>query len=208
MTSAQWLFEYESLRERESEQTELVIQTLKSLKHILVSVLGLNLMNGVIKKKDQGEEQEDKLDEVFVPLSLLAGRREVVELMLEKMQSDEVAHDAINDEEFEKMSAAIAKGEDLGDMSPMFDVDEKLNETLTTWFTPVRENELQRLGIKIFEEKESEVGHVKVDIDEINEKRIKRALEMRQAGEQVKQQIEEEKKTLKSRGVKVTFEDG
>jgi hypothetical protein len=204
MTSAQWLFEYMSLREKEKEQTDTLIQTLRVLKHMLITILGLNLGQ---KKKDGDEEKKDEDEEGFIPLSLVAGRREVVEHLLEQMQSEEVAQVAIDDNEFEKMSAAIAHGEDLGDMSPLFEVDEDLNKTLNTWFTPGREQELQRLGVKIFEEKEDDVNHVSVDAEEINKKRIKKAIETRQAGEQVKEQIREEKKNLKSRGVKVTFDD-
>lgn len=196
-----------SLREKESEQVELTVQTLKALKKLLVHVLGLNLLNEKKENPDGTGIKEENEDEFFVPLSLLAGRREVIETILEKMQNEEVSNSAIDDDEFERMSAAIAKGEDLGDMSPLFEVDEDLNETLTQWFTPIREGELQKLGIKITEDKENTVSHVNVDIGKMNEERIKRAIETKQAGEQVQQQIEQEKKNLKSRGVKVTFED-
>jgi hypothetical protein len=198
MTSAQWLFEYLALREKEKDQNELTIQILKAVRHMLVSVLGLNLL-----KKDGDNE-----DESFIPLSLIAGRREAVDYIMENLQREESAQAAIEDEEFEKLSSAIASGEDLGDMSPLFDVDETVNKKLNTWLTPDRELELQRLGVKIIDEQINEVGHVDVDSQLIKDKKLKRAIETKQAKEQIAEQIKQEKQNLKSRGMKVTFDDG
>jgi hypothetical protein len=198
MTSAQWLFEYLALREKEKDQNELTVQILKAVRHMLVSVLGLNLL-----KKDGDNE-----DESFIPLSLIAGRREAVDYIMENLQREESAQAAIEDEEFEKLSSAIASGEDLGDMSPLFDVDETVNKKLNTWLTPDRELELQRLGVKIIDEQINEVGHVDVDSQLIKDKKLKRAIETKQAREQIAEQIKQEKQNLKSRGMKVTFDDG
>lgn len=208
MTSAQWLFEYVALREKEKDNTETIIQTLKALRKLLVSILGLNLMQK--KKGAEGEDSKDKdeEDESFVPMSLIAGRREIVEHILENMSQEEAVQNFVEDEDFEKMSAAIAAGEDLGDMAPMFEVDDTLTQKLNTWFTPGREEELRKLGVRIVEEKTSDVSHVDVDAEAIKEKKIQRAMAMQQAKQDIEKQQEEAKKQLTSRGVKVTFEDG
>jgi hypothetical protein len=209
MTSAQWLFEYMAMREKEKEHSDLISQTVRAIRYVLISVLGLNLLK---KPKEEGEEgaeetEADEVDESFIPMSLLAGRREVIEHILENMMQEEVIQGALEDDDFEKMSAAIAKGEDLGDMAPLFEVDDALGEKLNTWFTPGREIELQRLGVKIVEERTGTVGHVDIDAQAIKEKKVQRAIETRQAKEQVEEQLKADKKNLKSRGMKVTFDD-
>lgn len=203
MTKAQWLFEYLALREKERDTNDLVVQSLKALRHVLISVLGLNLMADEKTVKDEdGEEIE-----TFIPLSILTGRREVVEHMLESIQQEDATSDALEDDDFEKMSSAIAKGEDLGDMAPLFEIDESLEKKLNVWFTPDRESELRGLGVKITETNTDDVNHVELDIDHIKEKKIKQAVERRQALEQVEEQIKKEKENLKSKGMKVTFDD-
>lgn len=207
MTSAQWLFEYMSLREKEKEDNELIIQVMKALRQVLVSVLGLDLLSKIKRSKAGDEEIEDD-DDAFIPMSLLAGRREVIEHLIEEMQREEVSKEAIDDDEFEKMSQAIASGEDLGDMSPLFEVDEALNEKLTEWFTPGREQELRALGVKIVEDRVGgDIAHVDIDKETIQQKKVQHAIELQQAKQQVEEQIKEEKARFKQRGAKVTFDD-
>jgi len=201
MTNAQWLFEYmllrESEQEKEKEVAEIANQVLKALKNILVNLLGLNML----PKKD-GETEER-----IVPLSLMTARREVLGYMFEQMDADQQVQAAMDDDEFEAMSQAIAKGEDLGDMAPLFEVDEELDQQLNEWFTPGREQELRRLGVKIIEEPLKETAHHSVDGAEIQQKKRQAALERQVAKQEVEQQIEEEKKRHKSRrDVKVTFD--
>lgn len=140
MTSTQWLFEYFSLKEKERDEFELVESTFKAFRRMLVGLLGLDLL----KNKDEIEENKES----FIPMSLLAGRREVVETIL-KQWKDEETTEYIEDEEFEKMSQAIARGDDLGDMSPIIDPSGEEADALKQWFTPGRMEELKRMGVKI-----------------------------------------------------------
>lgn len=199
MTDAQWLLEYTLLREKTQEQekeiVELVNQTLKAFKHILVNLLGLNVL----------PTKEDEKEERIIPLSLMTARREVLDYVLEQMNLDQQTQNVMDDDEFEAMSQAIAKGEDLGDMTPLFEVDEELDQQLNEWFTPGRELELRRLGVKIVDDHKNTVHH-NVDGAEIQHKKYQAALEKQIAKQEIEKQIKEERKQHKSRNVKVTFD--
>lgn len=201
MTDAQWLLEYMLLREKEREKekevAELVTQSLNALKRLLVNLLGLNVL-----PPKEGEENAEKI----IPLSLMTARREVLGYVLEQMDVDQQVEAALDDDEFEAMSQAIAKGEDLGDMTPLFEVDEQLDEQLNEWFTPGREQELRRLGVKIVDGPLKETAHHNVDGAEIQQKKRQAALERQIAKEEIEKQIAEEKKRHKSHDVKVTFD--
>lgn len=210
MNSAQWLFEYLALREKErieeEGQVELANQVIIASKKLLINLLGLN----IIPKKITGEvkDGEDEEDDRFIPLSLMTAREDVLSHMLEQLDQERAVEDVMEDDEFEKMSQAIAKGEDLGDMAPLFEVDEELGQQLDQWFTPMREDELRSLGIKITEEPiKKEVAHVNIDGNLIRQKKRDQAMERKMAQEEVEKQIEEEKKRTKPKGVKVTFDD-
>lgn len=200
MTDAQWLFEYMLLRERErnkeKETYELINQSLKAIKQLLINILGLNLVPG-----DKDDEKER-----IIPLSLMTARREILELMLEHFNQEEQIDTIMKDDEFEALSQAIANGEDLGDMSPLFEVDEKLDQQLNEWFTPHRETELHRLGVKIVDEPLGKISHHEVDGEVIKQKKQQDALERQTVKKEIEKQIKEESKRHKSRNVQVTFD--
>ena len=74
MTRAQWLWEFQALQKKEEEHTNLAIDSLKAIEKMLIKLLGLDLLKG-----------EDDEDDTIIPLSMLTGRREVVETMIEKI---------------------------------------------------------------------------------------------------------------------------
>lgn len=203
MTQAQWLFEYVSLKDKEKEDFEFVQMSFKALKRMLVNLLGLNLMNS---KEDTEKMTETELENVFVPLAVMAGRREVVEHILKKFK-DEEQPEIKPDDEFEKLSQAIARGDDLGDMAPIIDIDEKTDEKLKSYFNPGKEAQYQRLGIKIIENQTRSVPTIKLNIQEMNERRAQQSRKHRESNESLIKHLQEEQKELHSRGVKLTFND-
>lgn len=202
MSTAQWLFEYLALREKEREDFELVQLFFKTFRKMLISVLGLNLLN----KEDDESNTEDNEYESFIPLSLMTGRREIIETILKRFE-DEVDAGFQEDEDFERVSAAMAKGEDLGDMAPMFEVDDDINNKLNTWFTPGKVHELQKLGVKVTDSPRKPAVHIDTDIEEINRKRTEQQRISKQTNEELIDQMKEEARHLKSRGVLVTFDE-
>lgn len=198
MTDAQWLFEYIILREKEKEELELISNLSKGLKNMLVNILGLNLMN---------TEKDDS--DVFIPMSIMVARREVVEKIVEELDKKEVVASAAEDENFEKISKAIANGDDLGDMSPMFDIDSETNAKLDTWLTPSREQELLSLGVKLVDTPiNKNIVHVDINADEIKQKKINSAFMKEQAKKDMEEQIKQDKLNKRNKdSVKVTFDD-
>ncbi|MCK5612107.1 hypothetical protein KAR91_60105 [Candidatus Pacearchaeota archaeon] len=204
MTQAQWFWEYFALREKEKEQNKLTAETitdsLKALRTILISVLGLNLLPN--EKTEDGEEKE-----VIIPLSLLTGRRDAVELMFKKMNEEEQLNKAIGDEEFERLSMAMAKGEDLGDMEPLVNMTPEEEKNLTEWFNPARTQELKNMGINITDIPHKPVVHIDVDTDSMKERMVEQTKTRYAVDKEIEQKLEKERQELESKGVRVTFDD-
>jgi len=133
MTTTQWLFEYYALQKKGKEDIDLVIETLKAARKMLVNVLGLDLLNDV----------DGKNDEAFMPLVMMAGRRGVVESILDKIKKNEELSTAINDENFDAVSKAMA----VGDMEPIISLPTP--DELVEINKREREKELRSLGIKL-----------------------------------------------------------
>jgi hypothetical protein len=204
MTQAQWFWEYLALREKEKEQHKLTVETitdtLKALKIMLVSILGLNLIPGV---KKEGEEDKD----FIIPLSLIAGRRDAVELIFKKMNEEEEINKALEDEEFERLSQAMAKDEDLGDMEPLINMSPEEEQQLTDWFNPARLRELQRMGINVTETPHKPTVHIDVDTDNIKQKMADQAKARIDASKQIEKEFERDRKELGIHKNIVTFDD-
>ena len=169
---------------------------------MLVNLLGLNLL-----PPDKKEGVEDSnIEDAFIPLSMMTGRREFIETVLKRFDEDDNTK-IVDDDDFDKISAAMAKGEDLGDMAPLFEIDEKTDQKLNTWFTPGKEAELQKLGIKVTSAPHKAAVHIDTDIDEIKRKQAEQRKQQKQSNEDLMKQLEQESQELKKRGVVVTFDD-
>lgn len=147
MTDAQWLFEYEALLARERDQAQLVATVLQAGNDGLIRLFGLDLL------------RKDKDDKSYLPLVLLAGRPEVVEMITKKSKEDEAlkqATDAMqNDDAFEMMSQAVARG----DMDMLTEEDmEQLRRSSQT----AKQEELVRLGVHLVEDRPNIVPHVNI----------------------------------------------
>jgi len=128
------------MREKEKFEGDKISSLVKAFKFIMIKLLGLDLMNDRPNIEDKQQTDMDGIS--FIPLSLIAGRREVAQIILDKLDKDEAATKAIDDAEFEKMSAAIAEG----DMSPIFDGESPkdiINEIQN------RAEELQKIGVSL-----------------------------------------------------------
>jgi hypothetical protein len=156
MTTTQWLFEYHSLQEKEKQDTENLIETLKVSKKMLVNLLGLNLL------KEPGDTEDD---ETFTPLSMLTGRREIVETILNNMDKDKQIQQALDDQHFDELSTAFAN-DDIGDMEPVVFNEEEIKQKLEIAKQEEREQELRAAGVKIVDSAPSNIPHIKFDMSE------------------------------------------
>ena len=188
MTEAQWLLEYHALAKRDEEEAKRTVEIFKGLERLLVQIFGLDLL------KDNLEEEEGTDRPSYLPLSMLLGRREVVEAMIEKIKANQVAQQAITDDEFEAMSAAFASGEidDIGDMDPI--IEEKIEEISEI----DRKNYLESLGVKLVD-KIPDAPHLKLDVEQVREKIREVTTERLEA----EASIEE----VTKKPVKMTFDD-
>jgi hypothetical protein len=149
MTYAQWLWEYEAARKKEEEDINNTMEVLKLLKITLIRLLGLDLL-------------VDKLDEEvpgtsYTPMSLMVSRREVVDTIFKKLEEEAVIQKTMNNDEFEQLSAAIARGENVGDMDPIVsDIQQDTVKEL------LRKEELEAIGIKVVDEPIS-ASHIQFD---------------------------------------------
>lgn len=210
MNQAQWLWEYHALREREKESFsyvgDLTAEILKAVRLTLIQLLGLNLLQ---TDADLDEDKKKALEDgkLFTPLSLLVANEEVLRMIVEKHQDDSAVAAAIGDEEFEELSAAIARGDDLGDMEPIVEGTAEEEKFLAQWFTPEKEYELKTLGINITDKPSKPAVHISVDGGEIQRKKREANLDRKKAEAEVKKQMEAERKQARHRDVTISFDD-
>ena len=180
MTDAQWLMEYYSLQQKEKNEYTMLEDGLKALRSLLVNVLGLNLLNDL--------SDVDANEEMFIPMSVLVGRREVAETILKKVDEDINIDKVMSDDSFEEMSKALANGtiDDIGDMDPIFDIDESKIEEMQK---EEREKELAMLGVKIVEHTPV-VPHISFDNEDAMRDAQHRAHETKIAEQIIREEIE------------------
>ena len=142
MTRTQWLWEFEALKQKEELEQKKTETLIKVFKAIMIKLLGLDVMSDKLANLDKDIEKQ--LDN-YIPLSLLAGRREIVNTVMDKMQKEEDAIKALDDKNFEQMSAAIA----MGDMEPILDEVQTISPEK---MLELRREELERAGVKLVTE--------------------------------------------------------
>lgn len=191
MTATQWIWEYEGLIEKENRDRDQLIEVLKTSRKILVQLLGLDLL------VDQDVLEKDQ--DAFIPYMIMAGRREVAKAILDKLDEEKTSKQAIEDEEFEKLSSAIARGENLGDMEPI--LDPTIPEEVTK---KIHEDELKRAGVKITDH-ESKAIHIKFDRESMLQRSRATIKELETARKQVDKQLKEEQKAAPD--IQVLFDD-
>ena len=201
MTKAQWLWEYYSLREKEEEAVKTEVEKFKAFKIMTIKLFGLDLLNKKIEEDDPEELKEAiESGNYFTPLAILLGREAIVAHILKKNTEEKDIEEAMEDDEFEKLSAAVASGEDLGDMDPIInDPGPKLE-----WFNSGRVEELKSLGVKLVSNTK-DVPHHSIDVKEIKDKRLQQELSRKKANQELEKQLEEDEQFLM--GKRVTFDD-
>ena len=187
MTRAQWLFEYESLREKELFDAKQTVETLELFKTLLIHILGLNLLR----------DEDDENSPEFTPLSLISGRREIIQMILDKLEGKQSIKQAVEDPEFEKMSQAIASG----DMEPIMDPD--IDGMLHNMNQQYKEEQLKAAGVKITTGKKVAGPHISFDADKMKERARDINQQLAQAKKDVSEQLTKEKKL----GYSVSFDD-
>jgi hypothetical protein len=191
MTSAQWLWEFEALAQKDRDDVERQLELFKLMRKQIVSILGLTLMCN--------KEDMEKDPDMFIPWVLMGGRREVVQSIFDKIEKEHVMKESIEDEEFEKLSSAIARGE-IGDMDPILDIsDLKLDEVKKK----VRREDLQRAGVKIVDSVQN-VPHIKFDKDAMLQKARAGLEDIQAARQQVNEELKTERK--QAQGLSVLFD--
>lgn len=161
MTYAQWMFEYHALQEKERGWAKQIAEVVKgfarSLREMLIGVLGLNLIREWKAPKDKPFDTDTKaaLADVtpFVPASILFGRPQVLQAYLDdlkKTEKEERASEAFRaqqDAAFEAFSAALARGETPPDMDPV--LMGRPGDTLNLyWRSEDAQAALRSLGVK------------------------------------------------------------
>lgn len=101
MTDGQWLFEAYAMRKAEQRQVDQRIDQFEALKHMLMALLGLDLV-----------EQAGGTGDEFIPLSIMCGQPDVMQKVLEERNVESGATDALNDSDFDAFSERLARGED------------------------------------------------------------------------------------------------
>lgn len=116
MTDTMWMFEYQSLIQKDRRQVEIWSTVLKNT---LISVLGLNLIRpeGANGSPKQPEEMTDEERTSYIPLVAWCGRAEILKAAYEQMKLDVDPDKVVGDSNYEALVAAIdAAG---GDMEPI-----------------------------------------------------------------------------------------
>jgi len=192
MTTAQWLWEFEALVQKEKNDVERQLEFFKLIKRQVIGMLGLNL---ICKKEDL-----EKNPEIFIPWAILGGRREVVQEIFDHMEKETNIKSVTQDEEFEKLSSAIASG-DIGDMDPILDIsDLKLDEIKKS----AQEEDLKKAGIKLVDKIEPSI-HISFDKSKTWEKTKEGIKDIQAARQQVDKELESERKQV--HGLSVLFDD-
>jgi hypothetical protein len=131
MTEAQWLFEFEGLRQKEEATNEMTGEVVKvcvdALRNTLIQVLGLNLVH----PDDVLPEERESGQPVFIPYSYLGGQPEVMKHVLEKYEKAEEASKAtdraMRDTSFEAFSRDLQRmltAGQIGDLEPILGKEE------------------------------------------------------------------------------------
>jgi hypothetical protein len=186
MTEAQWLWEFLALQEKESQQIDLVTEVLKATKKMLTKLLGLDL----VKEAMTEEELKEAGDDIAIPFALIAGRREFIQHIMEKVENKSKVAKAMTDTDFDAMSAAIAKGE-IGDMDPILDTSD-----VERILASARQKELKDVGITIVDSVNKNVPHISLDIGKIKERQ-----------QQITDIYDKAKDRSSKRGLKVAMDD-
>jgi hypothetical protein len=121
MSRAQWAAEYIALKTREKEEFE---RYFKSMRNLLISVLGLNALRpmdetGKIKSFDEMTEEE--FGQNYTPLVAWVGRIEMLKAVKDQIEGEKVEKEIGKDEEYEKLVAAIDAVD--GDMEPILGIE-------------------------------------------------------------------------------------
>lgn len=153
MTWEQWVFEYASLKRKESQDAELITTIMEtsshSIRETLIGLLGLNLV-----PKTQVEPSDTT---PFVPMSFLVGRPEIMKRLLDDLQNEERV-EARPDDEFEAFSrdlqARLESGDDFGDMEPVIGPDETTPEL--RWNTDRMQSLLKSVGVTVVDDSEDQ----------------------------------------------------
>lgn len=111
----QWLFEYYALLRRDRQYMDLTHEYIKTLRKMVIDVLGLDVGKLV-----------DKPDfEFVVPLTMLTGTPELISEVLKHAQNEAAAEDATADDDFDALSEYLMERTkpdavpfDDGDMLP------------------------------------------------------------------------------------------
>lgn len=177
MTDAQWLFEYNAIKNKEKDQINTIGSLYKnavvSFRETLIELLGLHIAADDNPQKiifGEGKDRDEVEVSDFTPLVLLAGNPAMIEGAFKNREDASKVADALDDPEFEAFSAALEQ-DLVGDMDPVIlgptDPEEIMKEK---WFSPYTQDMVESLGIKSAEDR------TKIALDIIKENNSKQSL--------------------------------
>jgi hypothetical protein len=175
MNLAQWLFEHKAMRRRDREVVDIagtfMEMGLKSLRELLINLLGLNLVHrsaAEAEAEKRGEELPKDFTP-FVPLSFIVGRPDVVSKLQEEYAQADQASRATKDATFDAWSRELQRrleSGDMGDMEPIL-VGPQFESREQEWMA-LNADLLKSLGVTIRgESEEQEKEKLREEIDEI-----------------------------------------
>jgi hypothetical protein len=150
----------------------------------------------------QDQDENVDVDTIkYIPLSMYVSRSEVLQKIIKNIEEQQATATAMHDEEFDKISEAMALGNDLGDMEPVINSPPPTPQEILS--SKDTQQKLRSAGVKLVDKVPTgQVPHIKLNFNDINKKIAEKTIQDTQAKNEVKPALEKP-----TSGVKMTFND-
>lgn len=148
MSHAQWLaqakiYQIQEQRERESQSKlieEVFSASIKAFRETLIRILGTNIGAGKPKNPDDPTP--------FYPMSMIVGRPEVLEELIQREQEELRVTAAVEDPELDKFNDELMNI-DFGDIEPLLNSGINSDDPLERWKSDEWQQMLRDMGIEV-----------------------------------------------------------
>lgn len=149
MNHVQWAFMAEAFRRKEAHEqerlaniiTEVFTASQRSLRELLIHLLGLNI--GAGKAKTEGSTP-------YYPFATLVARPEVMEHLLKRNSDNEVEENVLADKGLDELNENLMNLE-VGDLEPVFS-GQNSNDPYVRWTSEQNLHMLQSMGIDLVDD--------------------------------------------------------